>query len=168
MFIRLSLIVALLFVFNAAMFAQKAAPQGETTCTFADGKQVTIRYPELPYSSKSELPDGQPWPADNSPIYLFSQANLSLGKTSIPAGAYSLYTVPGKKDVWDLVVTRDVKQDGHYDSAQDVSRVPMQTGTLSNGANAFRAYFGHTGPDTCSLRLDYGKQRGYTDFGEKK
>jgi len=141
--------------------------QGETTCTFVDGKQVTLRYPRLPHEKKSELPDGNPWPADNQPIYLFTQADLTIGSIKVPAGAYSVYTIPGKKNAWDLVVTRDVKQDGKYDDAQDIGRVPMQTGELSNPASTLTAYFGHVAPQTCTLRLDYGKERGYTDLKEK-
>jgi hypothetical protein len=156
----------LLFLSLAACAFAQSPSQGETTCTFADGKQVTLRYPQIPHA-KSDLPDGNPWPADNQPIYLFSQADLTIGNINVPAGAYGVYTVPGKKDSWDLVVTRDVKQDGNYDSAQDLGRVSMQTGQLPTPASKLTAYFGHVAPQTCALRLDYGKERGYTDFKEK-
>lgn len=158
----------LLFCLLVAAYAVAQTPsQGETSCTFADGKQLTVRYPEIPHHKKSELPDGQPWPSDNEPIYLFTQADLTLGNTTIPAGAYGIYTVPGKKDAWDLVVTRDVNKDGKYDTSQDLGRVPMQTGQLSSRAHTLTAYFGRIGPQTCALRLDFGLQRGYTDFKEK-
>lgn len=100
-------------------------------------------------------------------MYLFSQADLAIGTVSVPAGAYGIYTVPGKKDAWDLVITRDVKKDGKYEKGLDVARIPMETGNLSNSSNRFTAYFGHISPKICTLRLDYGKQRGYTDFKEK-
>jgi hypothetical protein len=163
---RTPLISALLFLMITSAFAADEPSQGETTCTFADGKQITVRYPKLPYDKKSDIPDGKPWPAESSPIYLFTQSNVTIGNTAVPAGAYSLYTVPAK-DAWALVVSRDVKKDGHYDSALDLGREAMQTGELSTGVNALTAYFGRTGPDMCSLRLDFGKQRGYTDFKEK-
>jgi len=145
----------------------QAIPQESTSCTFGDGKQVSLRYPQIPNTNKSELPDGQPWPSDNHPIYLFTQADLKIGDISVPAGAYGVYTVPGKKDAWDFVVTRDVKQDGSYASGQNLGRIPMQTGILPNRATALTAYFGRLSPDTCTLRLDFGKQRGYMDFKEK-
>jgi len=157
----------LLFLFLATYGFSQSPPQGETTCTFADGKQVTLRYPQIPHENKAELPDGNPWPADNLPIYLFTQTSLTIGNVNVPAGAYGVYTIPEKKDAWDLVVTRDVKQDGQYDKSQDVGRVPMQTGQLSDSSPTLRAYFGHVAPQTCTLRLDYGKERGYTDFKEK-
>jgi len=163
---RLTVLLLLSFLMTTVAIAQ-AAPQNTTSCTFGDGKQVSLRYTQVPNTDKSELPDGQPWPPDTHPIYLFTQADLRIGDVSVPAGAYGLYTVPGKKDAWDLVVTRDVKQDGTYASGQDLGRVPMQTGTLSNRATTLTAYFGRLSPDTCTLRLDYGKQRGYTDFKEK-
>jgi hypothetical protein len=167
MFARLSLALAFLSLFVATALAQQSTGQGETTCTFADGKQITVRYPQIPYDRKSEPPDGQPWPTDNTPIFLFTQSDVTIGQTIVPAGAYSVYTIPGKKDAWDLVITRDVKQDKKYDPAQDLGRIPMQTGTLSDRVTQLTAYFGHIAPKTCDLRLDYGRQRGYTDFAEK-
>lgn len=161
----INLFLSLLLV--AATAAAQSPSQGETTCTFADGKQVSLRYPQIPHEKKVELPDGSAWPADNEPIYLFTQTDLIIGSVKIPAGAYGVYTIPGKKDAWDLVVTRDVKKDGRYDDAQDIGRVQMQTGKLSNSTSMLTAYFGHISPQTCTLSLDFGKQRGYTDFKEK-
>jgi Protein of unknown function (DUF2911) len=163
---RLFFTFALLFV-SVPFFAQQGPSQGETTCTFADGKQLTLRYPQLPYDKKTVLPDGTPWPSETNSMYLFSQTDLTIGSTTVPAGAYSVYTVPGKKDEWDLVVSRDVTKDGHHEPAKELGRISMQTGTLPNNANQFVAYFGHVAPQTCTLRLDYGKERGYTDFKEK-
>lgn len=161
------LVSFLLFIIIASLAFAQSPSQGETTCTFADGKQVSLRYPQIPHEKKVELPDGNAWPADNEPIYLFTQADLSIGNIKVPAGAYGVYTIPGKKDAWDLVVTRDVKQDGKYDNAQDIGRVQMQTGELSSSTSTLTAYFGHIAPHTCTLSLDFGKQRGYADFKEK-
>ncbi len=161
------LVSVLLLLFFAGWAVAQQPAQGETTCTFADGKQVTLRYPQLPHSKNSNLPDGHPWPSDQTPLYLFSQADLVIGSVTVPAGAYGVYTLPANKNAWDLVVTRDVKQDGKYDSSQDVARTAMQTGSLPNATNTLTAYFGHIAPQTCALRLDYGKERGYTDVKEK-
>jgi hypothetical protein len=163
---RLSFTLALLFVCTS-LLAQQPPSQGETTCTFADGKQLSLRYPQIAHQKDSALPDGSPWPSETNPIYLFSQADLTLGSTHVPAGAYSVYTVPGKKDGWDLVISRDVTKDGQYDPSKDVGRISMQTGQLPRASSQFVAYFGHVAPKTCTLRLDYGKERGYTDFQEK-
>jgi hypothetical protein len=164
---RLGSILALLFVCVVPAFAQQPPSQRETTCTFLDGKQITVRYPAIPYDKKSELPNGQPWPPESTPIYLFTQTNVAIGQTDIPAGAYSLYTIPGKGDSWTLVISRDVTQDNKYDTSRDLGRVPMQTGTLPDTAKRLTAYFGRLAPKTCDLRLDYGTQRGYADFVEK-
>ncbi len=165
MLTRLTLLVVVFF--TCTLFAQQKPDQSSTTCTFADGNQVTIRYPQLAYNKTTRLPEGKPWPPESTPIYLFSQSDLILGQTTIPAGAYSVYTVSGKKDSWDLVVSRDVSKDGHYDASKDLGRVAMQTGSLDDSTSHLTAYFGHTAPKTCALRVDYGKERGYTDFKEK-
>jgi hypothetical protein len=164
---RVSVTLVFLLIASSFLLAQQTAVQSETTCTFSDGKQLTLRYPQIEYKKNAALPDGTPWPSESSPIYLFSQADLTIGSTKVPAGAYSVYTVPGKKDAWDLVVSRDVTNDGKYDASKDLGRVALQTGTLENSSNQFVAYFGHIAPKTCTLRLDYGKERGYTDFQEQ-
>ena len=49
---RLFFSFALLFVFGLTAFAQQSPTQGETTCSFADGRQITLCYPEIPYDKK--------------------------------------------------------------------------------------------------------------------
>jgi hypothetical protein len=142
------------------------APDADTVCTFADGQQISIRYPEVP-SDRSDLPSGKVWRPDNRPMYLFSQTTLSFGPASIPPGAYSLYPVPGDKS-WTLVLNKGVQQGASYDSKQDIAKLDAQTAQLPSPAKKLTLYFGRIKPTTCTLRIDYGKQRAYADFNEKK
>jgi len=138
--------------------------EGNAVCTFEDGQQVSIRYPQVPY--KAEPTEGKAWSPDNRPIYLFSETELVIGSTSVPAGAYSLYPIPGSH-TWTLVLNKDVTKGSSYDPKQDLARLDAQMGKLPNASHKLTLYFGHIAPKKCTLRIDYGKQRVFADFQQK-
>jgi len=48
-----------------------------------------------------------------------------IGGTAVPAGQYSLYTIPGTTG-WKLIINKAVGQSGtEHDPAQDLARVSM-------------------------------------------
>lgn len=168
-----SLCVVLLTVAGLASLGASAqqAPPGEagtqdTTCTFQDGKQITIRYPEVQYSQKNEPAEGRAWMPDGRSIYLFSQADLTLSGKTVPPGAYSVYMVPQRKD-WTIIVNKDVGKGATYNPTQNLGQVQAQVGQLSDASKNLTLYFGHVAPKTCTLRVDFGKQRAYGDFTEQ-
>jgi hypothetical protein len=55
---------------------------------------------------------------------------LQIGTLAVPAGTYTLYTLPGTP--WQLIVNKQTGQWGtEYTQGQDLGRVPMTAGTLS-------------------------------------
>jgi hypothetical protein len=142
--------------------SSQQAPEGNTVCTFGDGQQLSIRYPQVPYS-KAELPNGKVWTPGKQPIYLFSQTNFEFGSAKVQPGAYSLYVIPGEQ-TWTLVLNRGVQKNSPYDPHQDIGKLQAQTGKLSNASQTLSLYFGRIAPDKCTLRIDYGKERAFADF----
>jgi hypothetical protein len=63
------------------------APTSTTTCNLDDGRQVYVRY--NPVSSKEKPVNGKPWAPGGAPMTLFTEAQLTLGTSVIPIGAYS-------------------------------------------------------------------------------
>lgn len=54
---------------------------------------------------------------------------LQIGTLAVPAGTYTLYTLPGQ--TWQLIVNKQTGQWGtQYAEAQDLGRTPMTAGTL--------------------------------------
>ncbi len=54
---------------------------------------------------------------------------LQIGTLSVPAGTYTLYTLPGEP--WQLIVNKQTGQWGtSYNEAQDLGRVPMTASKL--------------------------------------
>lgn len=62
---------------------------------------------------------------------------LSLGGLDVPAGTYTLYTIP-EPDGGTLIVNQQTGQGGTtYDSARDLGRVPMRLETLPEPVEVF-------------------------------
>jgi hypothetical protein len=146
--------------------ASKPAP-GTAVCTFADDKQMSMRYERLlANGKKDELPMGKLWQPGDSPMHLFTETTLSLNHTDIPVGAYSVYFIPGKND-WTIIVSKNVTEDSKYDPQQDLVRAQMETGKLPQPEPQLTVYFAHTATKQCTMRVDYGKTRAWLDFNEK-
>jgi Protein of unknown function (DUF2911) len=145
--------------------AQPAAAESDTVCTFADGQQISVRYPQVAVG-KDDLPRGKAWSPSDQGIYLFSQTELQFGGKAVPPGAYSLYVIPGS-DNWSVAVNRGVQKGQSYDESKDVARINAPLEKLSSDAGHLNLYFGHIAPKTCNLRIDYGKQRAVAAFTEK-
>ena len=66
----------------------------------------------------------------NTATTLITDADLVIGGTNVPAGRYSLYTIPGPAG-WTLIINRDADQSGtEYNAARDLARVTMRVETL--------------------------------------
>ncbi|HVZ16211.1 MAG TPA: DUF2911 domain-containing protein [Terriglobales bacterium] len=164
--VTVAVICLALISMGQAEDSQGQAPEGNAVCTFEDGQQVSVRYVEVPYG-KSDAPRGKIWEPGKRPMYLFSQTGLAFGSQTVAPGAYSLYAIPGEHS-WTLVLNSGVEQGKPYNASKDVAKLTAETGELSNSSNSLKLYFGRIAPTKCTLRVDYGKQRAFADFEQKK
>jgi hypothetical protein len=66
----------------------------------------------------------------NEATVLTIDKNMTIGGAQVPAGAYSLWTIPKRDGTVQLIINRQHGQWGtNYDSAQDLVRVPMKAST---------------------------------------
>lgn len=160
---RLSALCLLIQLIVACQMLGQNSSQTETsTCTFDDGNQISIEYK----IGSSETPrNGKLWEPGGSPMILFAQTGLVIGGTTVGAGAYTLYTIPGKKD-WTLFVNKNVKAGSAYDASQDVAHTSMETGEIDQPEKQLQVSFAHLGPKDCNLRLYYGKVGAFAEFDE--
>ena len=135
-------------------------------CDFEDGQEISVRYSTAPVSSKDEPRNGKLWIPGGKPMTLFTGAAVALNNTTIPAGAYTLYLIPNKKE-WTLIVNKNVTPGAAYDEHQDVARGPMDLGEVDSPPRQMQLSFAHTGPKVCSIRVYYGKVGAFTEFNEK-
>ena len=94
-----------------------------------DGAHITIEYGRPSLKGRSEaqvMPPGKEWRtgADEATT-LTTDKTLMIGSLHIPAGTYTLYTVPGDTE-WQLVVSKKTGQWGiPYPAGEDLGRTPM-------------------------------------------
>jgi hypothetical protein len=143
-----------------------AAPRGlaqepqTAFCNFEDGNQVSMQYSA---AVKDEPHNGHVW---SPSITLYVQVPLTLGGSTIPLGAYTVYLIPGGKN-WTLIVNRNVTPGTAYDSSKDAARSQMDLGEVPSPTKELQLSFAHMGPKKCSLSVYYQKTGAFTDFLEK-
>ncbi len=144
--------------------AQSGVAPATTTCNLEDGRQVYVRYTPIA-TGKEKIANGKPWTPGGTPMTLFSEAQLTLGSSTIPIGAYSVYPIPNK-DHWTLVINKNVTAGAAYDEKQDIARAPMETAQVAQPSDALEVAFAHVGA-RCTLRIYIGKTASFADFVAK-
>jgi len=118
----------------------------ETTSRVVDGDRITITYGR-PYMKGRQIwgglvSYGKIWRtgADEATI-LITQKPIVIGGATIPAGAYTLFTLPAEDGSAKLIINKQVGQwgigPGSYDEKQDVARVDMKKDTLETPVEEF-------------------------------
>jgi hypothetical protein len=89
------------------------------------------------------VPFGKIWRTGaNEPTMIHTTGAITLAGIKLPAGSYSLYTVPGPKE-WDVIVNRSITQWGEESNytdavkAQEVGRAKVRAESLSGPVEVF-------------------------------
>lgn len=94
------------------------------------GKKITVDYSAPSKRGRvimGELvPYGKVWRTGaNAATTLTTESDLMIGSLHVPAGKYTLYTIPGEKE-WTLIVNKQTGQWGtDYDEKQDLGRTKL-------------------------------------------
>lgn len=126
-----------------------------------DGAAISIEYGKV--SLKGRTPgkdvdpfDGREWRtgADEATT-LVTNKQLKFGSLVVPAGTYTLYTVPTGGQ-WHLIVSKKTGQWGiPYPAGEDLGRVPMSVATATSPAEQLNFTVEDT-PAGATLRIDWG------------
>jgi hypothetical protein len=170
-----AVMVAILAAGITAQEQQKAplSPAGTATFTFADGKTITIDYSRPSMRTRKIfgglVPYGQVWRTGaNSATSLKTDVNLTIGGASVPAGSYTLYTIPEEKK-WTLIINKQTGQWGtDYDEKQDLARVEMKLSKNASPTEQFTIGFDQTGATSAVLKLDWADTTAKVEVAEKK
>lgn len=150
--------LALAFLFATAALAQQPkkplSPPAQAKATLG-GKNVTIDY-SAPSKRDRKIvgelvPYGKVWRTGaNGATTLKTETDLMIGNLHVPAGSYSLFTIPGEKE-WTLIVNKQTGQWGtNHDPAQDLGRVKMSVKALPKTVETF-----NIGVDGGALKLTW-------------
>ncbi|HEY4899912.1 MAG TPA: DUF2911 domain-containing protein [Terriglobales bacterium] len=170
-----AVMVAILAVGISAQEQQKAplSPPGTASVSFADGKSVTINYSRPSMRNRKifgELvPYGQIWRTGaNSATSFKTDVDLVVGGAAVPAGSYTLYTIPGETG-WKLIINKQTGQWGtDYDEKQDLARVDMKVAKNATPTEQFTISLDKTGAGSATLKLDWASTTASVGVSEKK
>lgn len=164
---RSMMLLALLLVVALSATAQQKPDPAQTAtaiCTFQDGNEISVRYPDLPLQ-KRDLRAGEIWPPSTSPIFLFTSVDLTIGNAAIPRGAFSMYILP-EKAKWTLIINKGTSAGAAYQQQQDITRQTMDTAQLTE-PQKFEIAFAQSAKQ-CNLRIYYAKTGAFgAEFKEK-
>jgi Protein of unknown function (DUF2911) len=134
------------------MGQQKRISPHETISKVIDGNRVTIVYGR-PYTKDSTtgqirkiwgelVPYGEVWRtgADEATL-LITQKPIMIGEATVPAGAYTLWTLPNEDGTAKLIINKRVGQwgigPGSYDEEQDLVRSDLKKEALEAPVDQF-------------------------------
>jgi hypothetical protein len=159
-----TLTIASVAVLTAFIIAQEQkklpSPPGTAALTFADGKTVTINYSRPSMRNRKIfgglVPYDQVWRTGaNAATSLKTDVALNIGGTNVPAGSYTIYTLPGMNS-WQLIINKQTGQWGtEYSQGQDLARIPMKVTQRSSGLELFTISFDKTGGNSATLKLEW-------------
>lgn len=106
------------------------------------GARITVDYSRPAKRGRPVFGGLVPWnevwrTGANVATHLSTDRMLDIGGTRVPAGTYTLFTIP-RTDGWTLIVNRQTGQAGNdYDSVQDLIRLPMDVRSLDEPVERF-------------------------------
>ena len=171
--IRLAFLALLILTFTTLALAQKPSPAAQAQCKFSDGKTITVDYSSPRMKGRKIfgglVPYGEVWRTGaNEATTFVTSANLTVGGKGVPAGDYTLFTVPNP-DKWTLIVNRKTGEWGipyKYES-DELVRVDMKLSKTPSPVENFTISFDQTG-GACTLNIIWDDNKSSVEFVEAK
>ena len=145
--------------------AQQGQPSPSATANVTlKGQQITIAYSRPSMRGRKIMGDlvpyGRVWRTGaNEATTLTTPVGLNIGGANVPAGKYTLWTLPGE-NAWKLIINKQTGQWGtNYDESQDLTRVDMQKSQTTGAVEQFTISWKKTGADSADLVLEWENTR---------
>ena len=166
----------LTILFTAPALAQmgksRPSPPASATCDLGGGKTIKTDYSSPRMRGRKIygdlVPFGEVWRAGaNEATTFVTNADLIIGSKTIPAGSYTIFTIPDK-DKWTLIISKKTGEWGTpYPGADsDFARIDMTPSTLPATVENFAIAFDHTATG-CTMHLDWETTRASIAIAKK-
>jgi hypothetical protein len=150
----------------------RPSPPAKATCDLGGGKSITIDYSSPRAKGRKVfgglVPFGQVWRTGaNEATTFVSNADLKVGGSDVPAGSYTIFTVP-ESDKWTLVISKKSGEWGtnYPGPSEDLVRVPMKVSPTSGAVENLTIGF-DKGAGGCALRIEWENTRASVDVAKK-
>ena len=165
----LLMLVCVLVVAAQQDKAKRPSPPAQARWDLGGGKSVTIDYSSPRAKGRKIygelIPFGQVWRTGaNEATTLTTPLDLIIGGATVPAGSYTVFTIPNK-DKWTLIISKKTGEWGtKYAGPEfDLARVDMKVPTLPAPVENFTITFDKTGSG-CTMRVEWEKTRASVDI----
>ena len=175
---RIALSSVVVLFLTSAVFAQmgggggRPSPAASATCDLGGGKTVKTDYSSPRVKGRKVygelVPFGQVWRTGaNEATTFVASADVNVGGKNVPAGSYTIFTVPNA-DGWKLIVNKKTGEWGipyKYES-DELARVDMKVSKLPSTVENFTIAYDKSA-NGCTMRIDWEKTRASVDISAK-
>lgn len=175
---RIAFLTLLIITLTVAAAAQqdkskRPSPPAQAQCKFSDGKTITVDYSSPRVKGRKIfgdlVPYGEVWRTGaNEATAFVSTAALSVEGKDVPAGSYTIFTVPAQ-DKWTLIMSKHTGEWGipyKYES-EELARVPMSVAKTSGPVENFTIAFDQGG-GSCTMKISWESTEASVKISEKK
>jgi Protein of unknown function (DUF2911) len=168
-------LVTFLCLLATTAFAQmggKASPAERASCDLGGGKTITTDYSSPRMKGRKIfgglVPYGQVWRtgADEATTFV-TTADVEVGGKTVPAGSYTIFTVPNP-DKWTLIVNKKTKEWGipYKYEGDELARVDMKVSKVASPVENFTIAYQKTGSG-CVLQMTWDTTMASVDITQK-
>lgn len=167
-------LVPFLLLFATVVFAQgggksRPSPPEKATCDLGGGKSITTNYSSPRMKGRkifgSLVPYGEVWRTGaNEATTFVTTADVEVGGKNVPAGSYTLFTVPNP-DKWTLIINKKTGEWGipyKYES-DELARVDMKVSKVSSPVENFTISY-HKTANGCMMQMEWDTTRASVDI----
>jgi Protein of unknown function (DUF2911) len=145
--------------------SKRPSPPATAKCDLPGGKSITMDYSSPRVKGRKIfgsdiVPYGEVWRTGaNEATTFVTTADVMVGGKHVPAGKYTIFTVPNK-DKWVLIISKKTGEWGiPYPGADsDLLRADMNASSTSTPVENFTIAF-DKGDKDCTLRIEWENTR---------
>jgi len=177
---RIALLTGLIFTLSVFAACQKPSPAASASCELG-GKTIKTAYSSPRMKGRKIygglVPFGEVWRTGaNEATTFVTSGDVTIGGKAIPAGSYTLFTVPDA-DKWTLIVNKKTTENGKPDGkpiwgipysyeSDELARVDMKVSMLPSPVENFTINYAKSGSG-CTLQIDWETTRASVDISAK-
>ena len=153
--------------------SKRPSPPAQAECKLPDGKSIKVDYSSPRMKGRKIfgglVPYGEVWRTGaNDATSFVTNANLAAGGKQVPAGSYTIFTIPNQ-DKWTLIIN---KQNGEWGipykyESDELARVDMEVSKPPSQVENFTINLNQTA-NGCILGLEWENTRASVSLAEQK
>lgn len=170
---KIAFVTGLIFTLSVFAACQgKPSPAASASCDLGGGKTIKIDYSSPRMKGRKIygdlVPYGKVWRTGaNEATTFVTSSNVVVGGKAVPAGNYTIFTVPGA-DKWTLIINKKTGEWGipyKYES-DELARVDMKVSKLPSPVENFTISLEKSG-NGCTMNIDWETTRASVDISAK-